>query len=103
MNEEPDHLPPQTHDAKVRAMLALYYKTHRLAPTVNQLKAWANEQRAIADAADAIAEEWRARERSIAPTLGGAVNGACMCDCIHFDDLAAILAEKGLDKRPAGK
>ena len=28
---------------------------------------------------------------------------ACMCDCIHIDDLAAILAEKGLDKRPAGK
>lgn len=28
---------------------------------------------------------------------------ACMCDCIHIDDLAAILVEKGLDKRPAGK
>ena len=28
---------------------------------------------------------------------------ACMCDCIHIDDLAAILTEKGLDKRPAGK
>jgi hypothetical protein len=28
---------------------------------------------------------------------------ACMCDCLHVDDLAAILAEKGLDKRPAGK
>lgn len=28
---------------------------------------------------------------------------ACMCDCIHVDDLAAILAEKGLDTRPAGK
>lgn len=28
---------------------------------------------------------------------------ACMCDCIHVDDLAAILTEKGLDKRPAGK
>ena len=40
---------------------------------------------------------------SIAPTLGGPVVGACMCDCIHADDLAAILAEKGLDKRPAGK
>ncbi len=31
------------------------------------------------------------------------VSGACMCDCIHVDDLAAILAQKGLDKRPAGK
>lgn len=29
--------------------------------------------------------------------------GQCMCDCLHVDDLAAILAEKGLDKRPAGK
>jgi hypothetical protein len=28
---------------------------------------------------------------------------ACMCDCIHIDDLAEILKEKGLDKRPAGK
>lgn len=27
---------------------------------------------------------------------------ACMCDCLHVDDLAAILAEKGLDKRPEG-
>ena len=29
--------------------------------------------------------------------------GACICDCLHIDDLAAILAEKGLDKRPDGK
>lgn len=29
--------------------------------------------------------------------------GACLCDCIHVDDLAAILAEKGFDKRLAGK
>lgn len=29
--------------------------------------------------------------------------GACMCDCLHIDDLAEILAEKGLDKRPAWK
>lgn len=40
---------------------------------------------------------------SIAPLLGGPVTGACLCDCLHVDDLAAILAEKGLDKRPAGK
>ncbi len=32
-----------------------------------------------------------------------ATEGACMCDCLHIDDLAALLAEKGLDKRPAGK
>ena len=29
--------------------------------------------------------------------------GACMCDCLHLDDLAAILSEKGLNKRPPGK
>ncbi|WP_199539633.1 hypothetical protein [Duganella sp. BJB476] len=28
---------------------------------------------------------------------------ACMCDCLHVDDVAAVLAEQGLDKRPAGK
>jgi hypothetical protein len=28
---------------------------------------------------------------------------ACLIDCLHVDDLIAILAEKGLDKRPAGK
>lgn len=28
---------------------------------------------------------------------------ACMCDCLHVDDVAAILKQKGLDKRPAGK
>lgn len=40
---------------------------------------------------------------NIAPVLGGFATGACICDCIHADDLAAILAEKGLDKRPPGK
>lgn len=28
---------------------------------------------------------------------------ACLCDCLHVDDVAAMLAEKGLDKRPEGK
>ena len=28
---------------------------------------------------------------------------ACLCDCLHMDDLSAILKEKGLDKRPDGK
>ncbi len=31
------------------------------------------------------------------------VTGACMVDCLHLDDVAAMLAERGLDKRPAGK
>lgn len=39
----------------------------------------------------------------IAPLFGGQVTYACICDCLHTDDLAAILAEKGLDKRPEGK
>jgi hypothetical protein len=39
---------------------------------------------------------------SIAPT-SPSVTGACMCDCLHVDDLAALLKEKGLDKRPTGK
>jgi hypothetical protein len=38
----------------------------------------------------------------IAPVLGNG-SSACLCDCLHVDDLAAILAEKGLDKRPEGK
>lgn len=29
--------------------------------------------------------------------------GACMCDCLHVDDVMAMLKEKGLDRRPAGK
>ena len=40
---------------------------------------------------------------SIASILGGPVVGACMCDCLHYDDVAALIVEKGLDKRPPGK
>lgn len=39
---------------------------------------------------------------NIAPTQSPATL-ACLCDCLHVDDLAEILKEKGLDKRPAGK
>jgi hypothetical protein len=39
---------------------------------------------------------------NIAP-IQQAVTGACLCDCLHIDDVAAMLKEKGLDKRPAGK
>jgi hypothetical protein len=38
---------------------------------------------------------------AIAP-IQNASTGACLCDCLHVDDLKAMLAEKGLDKRPAG-
>lgn len=37
---------------------------------------------------------------SIAP-IGTAVAGACICDCLHMEDIAAILKEHGLDKRKA--
>lgn len=39
---------------------------------------------------------------SIAPIQSPAAC-ACLCDCLHVDDLEAILKEKGLDKRPDGK
>jgi len=39
---------------------------------------------------------------NIAPIQNN-VTGACMCDCLHVDDLAQLLASAGLDKRPAGK
>lgn len=29
--------------------------------------------------------------------------GARMVDCLHIDDVAAMLKEKGLEKRPSGK
>ncbi len=38
---------------------------------------------------------------SIAPITTN--TAACMCDCLHVDDIAAMLKEKELDKRPAGK
>lgn len=28
---------------------------------------------------------------------------ACMCDCLHVDDVAELLANAGLAARPAGK
>ncbi len=39
---------------------------------------------------------------SIAPIQSPGTS-ACLCDCLHVDDLAAILKEKGLGARPAGK
>jgi hypothetical protein len=39
---------------------------------------------------------------SIAP-IQQSVQGACMVDCLHMDDVAEMLKEKGLDKRPEGK
>ena len=38
----------------------------------------------------------------IAP-LAGQVGYACMVDCLHIEDIEAMLKEHGLDKRPDGK
>ena len=38
----------------------------------------------------------------IAPTQHPQVS-ACLTDCLHVDDLAEILKEKGLHNRPVGK
>ena len=38
---------------------------------------------------------------SIAPITND--QGACLCDMLHVEDLAKLLKEAGLDKRPAGK
>ncbi len=35
--------------------------------------------------------------------IQAAPTGACMCDCLHIDDVAEIIKEKGLDKRPSEK
>lgn len=37
---------------------------------------------------------------AIAPIVS---TSARLCDCLHIDDVAALLKEKGLDRRPAGK
>lgn len=37
----------------------------------------------------------------IAPIISG--NYICLCDCLHIEDMAELLKEKGLDKRPPGK
>ena len=50
---------------------------------------------------DAVPGEANYCNGSLAPIPNGV--GACLIDSLHIDDLAAILAEKGLDKRPAGK
>ena len=38
---------------------------------------------------------------SIAP-IQETPTSACLVDCLHVDDVAEMLREKGLDKRPAG-
>lgn len=38
---------------------------------------------------------------SAAPVITG--SAACLIDALHVDDVAEMLREKGLDKRPPGK
>lgn len=38
----------------------------------------------------------------VAPVISGGC-GACLCDALHVEDVEAMLAERGLDKRPPGK
>ncbi len=38
----------------------------------------------------------------IAP-IQSSPTGACLCDCLHVDDLAELLRQAGLDKWPPGK
>lgn len=35
--------------------------------------------------------------------IQSATEMACICDCLHIDDIDEVLSEKGLDKRPEGK
>lgn len=39
---------------------------------------------------------------SIAPIQPTNIS-ACLCDCLHIDDVAELLTAQGLDKRPEGK
>ncbi len=39
----------------------------------------------------------------IASILGGAPLSACLCDCLHYDDVANLIVQAGWDKRPVGK
>lgn len=32
----------------------------------------------------------------------GSVTMACLCDCLHVDDVAALLVDAGLGQRPPG-
>ncbi len=39
---------------------------------------------------------------NIAP-VQNLISGACLCDCLHVDDVMELLKQAGLDKRPEGK
>ena len=35
--------------------------------------------------------------------IQSATQYACMCDCLHIEDVATLFKDKGLDTRPQGK
>lgn len=35
--------------------------------------------------------------------IQSATDYACMCDCLHIEDVGEVLKEQGLEKRPEGK
>lgn len=39
----------------------------------------------------------------IESSVGGPVVAACLCDCLHADDLSALIVKAGLNDRPPGK
>lgn len=40
---------------------------------------------------------------NIASTIGGPVVAACLCDCLHVEDVADLFVKAELHKRPPGK
>lgn len=40
---------------------------------------------------------------TIADPVTQSFSGACMCDCLHMEDVAALLKDKGLENRPKAK
>jgi hypothetical protein len=36
-------------------------------------------------------------------SIAAPLAGACLCDCLHYDDVAELIVQAGLDKRPPGK
>lgn len=54
--------------------------------------------------ADAVAGEDYCNGRIVVALEGAELKSyACLCDCLHVDDLAELLEERGLNKRPSGK
>lgn len=69
-----------------------------------QLQMDSGEAEVVGVLADAVAGNDYCNGRIVVALEGAELKSyACLCDCLHVDDVAAILKEKGLDKRPSGK